>query len=658
MIRKLTIACWLACLGLGCALSPGLKAQGARGQAARAQAQGEQILTYHSDIELRKDRSMIVTESIRVVSRGYQIRHGIYRDFPTHYTDSMGTRTLVGFDLVGATRDGEPEQTRIEDISNGKRVYLGNPNQMVSLGEHVYTVTYTTDRQVGFFQDHDELFWNVTGNGWIFPILSVSATVQLPGKIPSADVRLAGFTGPQGSQEKDLKSSAQNDGTYFFEGTRPLRAREGLTILLVWPRGYIAAPTQEEKYEYFVKDNREVLAGAGGIVILLIYYLLVWAAVGRDPKPGPIMALYEPPQGLSPAGMRYLVQMGYDNKAFTSAVLSMAVKGYLEIKEEGGSYTLYKKDGATGALATEERLVAGQLFAGRDEIWMNNTNHIMISGAMKALKLSLKGAEQQVYFLTNWQYLLPAIVFSVAMLIGIVSAHGAPAMAMAGFMCFWLTVWTLAVAGMIIGVAKQWKTALASKTGEGGQIGKAVFLSVFTIPFLGGEVMGLFFLSKATSIYVVFIFAATVAIHFLFKYLLKAPTQTGRELLDKVEGFKLFLGAVESDPMNRAMPPNKTPQVFEKFLPYALALNLEQAWAEKFSGVLGGASNSPGGNGAYSPAWYSGPGWNGMGATGFADSLGGSFSSAISSSASAPGSSGGGGGGSGGGGGGGGGGGW
>jgi uncharacterized membrane protein len=133
-------------------------------------------------------------------------------------------------------------------------------------------------------------------------------------------------------------------------------------------------------------------------------------------------------------------------------------------------------------------------------------------------------------------------------------------------------------------------------------------------------------------------------------------------MLDHIEGFKMFLGAVDGDRMNRINPPEQTPETFEKFLPYALALDVEQAWAEKFSGVLNAASQAPGAAASstgYTPSFYSGSNWNSFSGASFASGFTDSFTSAISSSSSAPGSSdGGGGGGSGGGGGGGGGGGW
>jgi len=189
----------------------------------------------------------------------------------------------------------------------------------------------------------------------------------------------------------------------------------------------------------------------------------------------------------------------------------------------------------------------------------------------------------------------------------------------------------------------------------------AIVITVFAIPFFLGELFGISMLAVTTSVFIAAVLLLSAFLHVLFHYLLKAPTRAGRTLLDKIEGFKMFLGAVDGDRLNRMMPPDQTPQTFEKFLPYALALDLEQAWAQKFSGLLDGASHAPGSSNGYSPSWCAGAGWSTLGAAGFASSLSDSFTSAISSAASAPGSSSGGGssgGGSGGGGGGGGGGGW
>jgi len=145
-------------------------------------------------------------------------------------------------------------------------------------------------------------------------------------------------------------------------------------------------------------------------------------------------------------------------------------------------------------------------------------------------------------------------------------------------------------------------------------------------------------------------------INVIFYSLLKSPTRLGRRIMDRIEGFRMYLATAEEHRLGKLHPPEKTPELFEKYLPYALALEVDQEWSEKFADVLQRAALNEG----YSPHWYHGNHWDGMHTGSFASNLGSSMSSAISSSSTAPGSSSGfgGGGSSGGGGGGGGGGGW
>src|SRR5262249_21179039 len=149
--------------------------------------------------------------------------------------------------------------------------------------------------QLGFFQDHDELFWNVTGNGWIFQIDQASASIHLPARIPVDQVRLGGYTGPQGSMSQDLRWTSQPDGSFEFTTYGPLPPKSGLTILMMWPKGYFAEPTFRDKARFLIGDNRANALAIGGLLTLLVYYLVVWSAVGRDPAPGVMVPLYEPP---------------------------------------------------------------------------------------------------------------------------------------------------------------------------------------------------------------------------------------------------------------------------------------------------------------------------------------------------------------------------
>jgi uncharacterized membrane protein YgcG len=340
----------------------------------------------------------------------------------------------------------------------------------------------------------------------------------------------------------------------------------------------------------------------------------------------------------------------------------MAVKGYLTIKGDGSSYTLAVAKASPTVLTPDERSAANQLFDGRSEIWLHNENHTTISAAISSLKNWLKTAEEKIYFVTNSRYMLPAIVYSIVLLLGIVAPQDPQKKYAAGFLCIWLSIWSIFVTGMVIGCARLWRSVFAGGHFQLVSIVPAFLLTAFCLPFMFGELFGIAMLAVTTSVFVAATLLLMAFLHVLFHYLLKAPTRAGRGVLDKVEGFKMFLSAVDGDRLNRVMPPQNTPEVFEKFLPYALALDVEHAWAQKFSSLLNGASRAPGsGSGSYSPTWCDGAGWSTLGAAGFVDSLGGSFTNAISSSASAPGSSSGGGGdsgGSGGGGGGGGGGGW
>ena len=183
----------------------------------------------------------------------------------------------------------------------------------------------------------------------------------------------------------------------------------------------------------------------------------------------------------------------------------------------------------------------------------------------------------------------------------------------------------------------------------------AVFACLFAVPFLVGELVGTAFLSAALSLPTTACLVGIAILNAIFWHLLKAPTPQGRRVMDALEGFRLYLSVAERDRLNILNPPQRTPELFERYLPYALALDVENAWAAQFADVLAQASAQ-----GYTPVWYVGHGFASGDYSGFADNLGNGFSSAISSSATAPGSTSGSGGGgsSGGGGGGGGGGGW
>jgi len=640
-----------------------------RAQSQASPTAGEEILDYHSDIRVQQDASLLVREIIRVRSAAIKIQHGIYRDFPTRYTDRLGNRYVVDFKVVEVSRDGQPEKFHVEDQSNGERTYFGDAKVILPPGEYSYALVYTVNREVGFFADHDELYWNVTGTGWLFPIAHASATVTLPENIPVSSVQVDGYTGPQGARGKDFTSSIEPGPAASFVCTRSLPAGEGLTLVVSWPKGYIQEPNGETRFRYFLEDNRATLVGAGGLLVVLLYYVIVWFLVGRDPAQSSIMAIYEPPARVSPAAMRYLVRMGFDDKTFTTAILDMAVKDYLLIKEKDGVYTLKRSKADKQSLAAEESAAAAKLFRKRSkndddetedsgntvsEIKLQTRNHAVLSDAIAAVKKSLHAAEDKIYFVTNQWYLIPGVILSVATLVGMVLTETGQRVFLLGFFSAWLSGWSVAVVFIVRQSLYLWKGVRAGGSMKPKLVKQARSSTLFAVPFVAGEIGALVVLGWAVSVLVLLILVGLVAINVVFHWLLKAPTSAGRQLLDKIAGFRLFLRAVDGDRLNRLTPPDKTPELFEKYLPYAVALDSEQAWAQQFSAVLENARQTTG----YSPAWYAGS--QAFMGSAFASSFGGSFSSAIAAASSTPGTSSGAGGGgsSGGGGGGGGGGGW
>src|SRR5215471_14099476 len=185
--------------------------------AAQDQAEpDERILAFDSHVTVNQDGSMQVVETIRVRSEGESIKHGIYREFPTRYSDRLGNRYTVMFDIVSLTRDGSDEPYHSEDLSNGVRVYFGSSSYMLPNGIHTYRFTYRSNRQLGFFKDHDELYWNVTGNGWGFPIDVASATVVLPDAVRNQIRELDSYTGYEGERGKAFVSRRDRMGNPTF----------------------------------------------------------------------------------------------------------------------------------------------------------------------------------------------------------------------------------------------------------------------------------------------------------------------------------------------------------------------------------------------------------------------------------------------------------
>ncbi len=536
----------------------------------------ERILDFHSDILIMQDGWIEVTETIRVRAEGNRIRRGIYRDFPTEYEDKLGNQYVVGFEPLSVLRNNAPEDSHTQNIRGGKRTYFGSANRFINWGEHTYIFRYRASRMLGFFENHDELYWNVTGVEWAFPIDNASATVAFGFDVSANDITAEAYTGSYGYTKRDYTSRIDPSGRVTFKTTRPLAALNGLTIVVGWPKGLVAEPTGMQRFGWLLKDNFSLLVALAGFVLLLVYYVPVWRRFGRDPDEGVLVTRYEPPDGFSPASLRYIRQMYYDNKVMTAAVVNLAVKGYLRIDLEEGAdgflgigreedkYTLVKTNPGANAppMAAGEEELYDALFGSRKKIALENENHERLGRAKDAHKRSLKKDYKQHYFRFNGLLNIPAILIFVV-------------------------------------------TAIVS------------------------------LLSGASALVIMTIVAMAVTTIF-FAIIMKRPTLRGRKLLDEIVGFKDYLEIAEKDELNLRNPPEKTPELFEAYLPFALALGVDQRWSEKFATVMAAVQQTDGAT--YQPRWYNGS-LNTMDLSGATSQLSSSLNSAISSSVTPPGSS-------------------
>ncbi|MEE4639237.1 MAG: DUF2207 domain-containing protein [Wenzhouxiangella sp.] len=550
--------------------------------------QDERILAYHSDIEIQGDGSMTVSEQITVRSQQRNIRRGIYRDFPTRYRDRLGNRVIVDFEVIEVLRDGQPEPWFTEGRPNGVRVNTGNDDLLPGPGDYTFTIRYRTNHQLGFFDTHDELYWNVTGLGWDFVIDSASASVELPQAVSGDQMTLHHYTGPAGSRTSHAQAEVRAPGVVRFFTDQPLAPGEGLTIAVEFPKGLVEAPTTIDQLGRFLRNNRGMLVLLLGGLGILVFYVRAWLTKGRGPAPGVIIARYDPPQGYSPGGLRYVWKEHYDHGCFTADLVALAVGGKVAIKHEtkflGERWTLRKiGQRQTGELTPSQAALLDKLFEKDSSVELKSANAERIQAAMaghtKALHKRFKGT-----------YLNPN---ARTLVIGCIAS--------------------LLLCGLAFVLA-------------GGPSAALVITSI-----------------------------VIMLINMVFIGLMPAPTERGRRLLDHVEGLKLYLSVAEKQDLARlqrpdAAEPSLTPERFEYLLPFALALEVEEAWTDKFTAAVGQAMAE---RTRSSLAWYTGSGAAIGSLSGMSQSLGKSLSSNISSAASPPGSSSGGGGFSGGGGGGG-----
>lgn len=484
-----------------------------------AAARSWRIADFNDTITIAADGSTAVHERLTLVFIGEW--HGIHRTIPVEYPGPRGTNYTLLLDVTGVT-DGNGGKLKYESsISNGYRdLKILIPNAVDTT--RTVEIDYTLRNAVRYFEDHDEFYWNVTGNDWPVPIDHVSALVQLPGAAAGA-LRAQAFTGVYGSTGHEATAEVKGSDV-SFETTNPLPMRGGLTIDIFIPKGILKEPSAFTKAMWFLGSNPVVFMPFLSFGVMFVF----WWYKGRDPDPGLSVApMYEPPPDISPAEAGTLIDDKVDPRDITCTLVDLAVHGYIKIEEvEDKGLIFHHKDYIFHllkpreqwiGLAPHERVMLENVFAGGSQTRLSSLKNRFYT-ALPVIRRDIMSALR-----SKGMYLLDpesANAYSI----------GAAVLIIAPF-------------------------AIAQFTGY-----KDVFSSISPLVVSG---------------------IISAIIWWLFAREMKARTVKGGRTRVAVLGFQEFMNRVDADRLKR-MPPD----TFEKYLPYAMALGVEHIWAQKFAGII------------------------------------------------------------------------
>ncbi|MFZ9027369.1 MAG: DUF2207 domain-containing protein [Crocinitomicaceae bacterium] len=490
----------------------------------KASAEYEHILTYHSDLKVQKSTEVVVTETIKVYAAGYDIKRGIYRELPLSYIYEGGNYH-VGFELLEVLKDGKPEAYHTKWRSNGIAIYIGSEEVFLPEGYYTYTIKYRVDNVLGYFDDRDEFYWNINGAGWDFIIDSVSATVHLP---EGAElVAYTAYTGGYGESGSDY--IVHEDGTsVFFKTTKPLYSRENLTVSVGWSKGAVSYPTGFDKFIHFLKTYAILFAVLVGVVIGFVFNFISWHRYGRDPKPGVIIPRYYAPEGFSPAECAYLDKEGRStNEMFGAQLVGLAVKGVVEIEQK------------------EQKGIFG------------DTNYIITRLPLDKAKKPLNDIEEAFY---------DRIFGSKDLMVIKDGKYNA----------------------RVASAYKLLDARLDKKQDKvyylrNNHLKAKQFLPLLLTVGLG--TLAYWFYGGLIPMIIVG-GVLHLVLNIIFNRLYEQPTNLGRQKMDEIDGFKMYMKYADVNRIKALNPPDLSFDHFEENLPFAIALGLAKEWQRKFDPVM------------------------------------------------------------------------
>lgn len=283
---------------------------------------GERILDYAVTARVEEDASLVVTERITVSIEHKAIIHGIYRIYPVKIRENGDVLRHYGFEVLSAKLDGKDTPYSVTEEGYTAGVAMGDPESKAPRGSHTYELTYRTTGHVRFLPARDEIYYNVTGNFWKFPIEHVSFTLELPGG--ASPEAVTAFTGALGAKGAEYRMT----GPTSLETTGALSPGEGITVAVGWKKGIVTEP--EKNLSDFMGDNRALTLSAIPLFQLLLFLLLrlLWTHRRR----GVAYPLFHAPEGMSPGAVACLKNRSYPAALIQADILWAAVNGFLRMR--------------------------------------------------------------------------------------------------------------------------------------------------------------------------------------------------------------------------------------------------------------------------------------------------------------------------------------
>ncbi len=516
-----------------------------------------------------------------------EIKRGIVRAFPLYYVNKNKLFQNTTFKLISVLKDGQKENYHTENQENGILVFTGSSDVFLKEGSYSYSIVYETDHQLKMLKSFDELYWNVTGNGWSFRIDSAMCTIILP---PGANMLSSKcYTGAQGSSNEDCSftSSTKGDSTVIvFKTTRPLLPRQGITVATSWQKGIVSGPSFSKQVWYYIWNNKAVFFLPVAALLSALISFLFWMRYGRDPEKGAIVAQFEPPAGFSPAALGYIIRQKFDQQLTAASIVDAAVRNKIKIDVERDGLIFKHNEYVISKSTQPEKPPASKYMDFENEI--KRLVGTRIEKGKYNSSLGSLNTKVETYLDSSYK-----------------NKDGSVRKNGKGF--FSLNRKYLTVPILICMVAAGW--------GFFGGVVRAFQLSNFwQIAYFAGG----FFLC--------------VIVLRIFAKLLSAYNPEGRLLADKIEGFRMFLAATDEHRFDTMNPPEKTLWLYEKYLPFAIALDCENAWGKKFEDIIKTAILTGAATSTFTQNFSNDHG-------NLSSSFSSSFSGAISSASSPPSSS-------------------